>query len=182
MPEGFDSTQYIRSFQQEIGLAKYECYVKNVHIQQNGTNPEAYLRKKLIGNCFEKSHTNYWYFKFCPFMHLTQFRYGIDNVTRIDNFVLGKYSDSPMVQIDRGFSEKWNGGDICVVTGKPRTAQVDYICDLSIDIDGRVTSISEPSFCNYLVKFHTPHVCGFPNITNEELATIDCFNVDYFPK
>jgi protein OS-9 len=139
--------------------------------------PKDYLKSKLRGLCFEVTHTQYWYYRFCPFRDLTQFRYEDDRIAAVDTFVLGRERQNVEYYLEgRKVVGIWGSGDICLVTKKPRTTRVEFICDLSVDDDGMVTSVSETEYCNYLVQFHTQHVCGFENATDEDLSEILCVN------
>jgi len=140
----------------------------------NQDDPESYIKMHLRDKCFEFTHTGYWHFQFCPFSSLSQFRFAEDLVTKIDLFVLGRDSSNNMSVFNEGVSSTWGNGDMCVVTKKPRETTVQYICDLSINDEGAVTSISEPNFCNYLVRFNTQYACAFPNVTSEQLQEILC--------
>lgn len=175
IPSDFDSSKFSRSFEYNLGDSIYKCYIAENQTPKTKETPEEYLKSILLGNCFQMTHTDYWYYTFCPFKSLSQFRYADDKVTHIDTFTLGKESHGKYEIIDRGIATNWTNGDICAVNKKPRKTRVEFICDMSRDDDGSVTSISEPSFCHYLVKFHTQHACAFPNITNENLYQINCY-------
>ena len=168
--------EYQDSFDFLYETENYKCIIKEHQTPVTKEDPTNYLKRILSGKCFEMTHTFFWYFKFCPFQNLTQYRYDEKKSDlKIDNFVLGKYHGDSLVKNKRGFSDQFNGGDNCNANSKPRTAKIEYICDMSIDGIGKLASVSEPSFCNYDVHFHTPHACGFKNITSEDLYTIDCY-------
>lgn len=174
-PLDFDQSKFSKSFEYNLGFEKYMCYIAENQTPKTFSSPEEYLKSILHGNCFQMTHTNYWYYRFCPFNSLTQFRFAEDGVTHVDTFTLGKETQGSYEFIDRGVATNWTNGDICAINKSPRKTRVEYICDMSHDDDGTVTSISEPSFCHYLVKFHTQHACAFPNITNENLNLINCY-------
>ncbi|OHS99082.1 hypothetical protein TRFO_34569 [Tritrichomonas foetus] len=180
IPTNFDPKIYDSNFTQNLGNIVYRCFQRSNQTPHTDSTPEEYLKASLSGSCFEYTHTNYWFFRFCPFKSLTQFRYAENNVTRIDIFNLGIDTNQTFDKIHRGFGANWTGGDICVINKKPRTSRIEYICDMSLDSDGNVTSISEPAFCTYLARFHTPLACGFPGVTDENLTTIDCFQEKSF--
>jgi protein OS-9 len=167
------------SFEKQVGSSKFRCYVEENQTPRTDSNPEKYLRSVLLRTCYEMTATNYWYYKFCPFRDLSQFRYADDRITRIDVFKLAQeHETTQYAVVDRALVANWTGGDMCVVTRKSRTARVELVCDMSTDDDGRLVSVSEPTFCHYLVRFHTQHACVFPNITTEELAVVTCIKQD----
>lgn len=176
MPDRFDEKQAVRWFDNDLMPSRqYRCYVFNDRNPQTNLTPTEYLRNKLFGSCFQFTHTHYWYYDFCPFNNLQQYRFAENNQTRIDIFNLGK--DSSIYSIEGHLVYGiWTDGDYCVVTRKPRTTRIEFVCDMSEDSDGSLISISESSICNYLVRFHTPHACAFKNITNERLSEIVCVN------
>lgn len=178
IPADFDSSKFSRSFDYNLGDSTYKCYIAENQTPKTSMSPEEYLKSILLGNCFQMTHTDYWYYTFCPFKSLEQFRFAEDKVTHIDTFTLGKESNEKYEIIDRGVATNWTNGDICAVSKKPRKTRVEFICDMSNDDDGAVTSISEPTFCHYLVKFNTQHACAFPNITSENLSLINCYQVN----
>jgi len=56
------------------------------------------------------------------------------------------------------YSESYNGGDICDLTGNPRTTEVRYICDKSVY--HAIETVQEMTTCNYLVVVHTKMLCA----------------------
>jgi hypothetical protein len=174
-PDGLDLNSSVSDFLENIGSTMYHCYVHEHQNPNTTLPPSEYLKTVLHGTCTEFTTTNYWFFKFCPFLSLTQFRYASDQITRIDQFTLAKEAaETAYSVVGRNLVADWGGGDICAVTKKPRTARIEYVCDMSSGDDGVITAISEVRFCHYLVQFHTRHACAAPNITTENLAIISC--------
>ena len=171
-PPDFQPQNYVSSFMQKGNNSLYQCYVSKEQNEVNNENPDEFLKKHFEGKCFYFTHTEYWYFHFCPFQNLTQFRYN-EHFVPIDNFTLGVKSKQPLFTLDDAFYEQFEKGDKCIVTGKPRTALIRYTCDQSSDKDV-IVGISESNWCSYYVHVATPQVCRFPYITEEKLVYIDC--------
>jgi protein OS-9 len=176
VPDDFNAATAQLLFLKRIGSKTYTCYMHEHQTPSTDLPPATYLKQNLVvGSCFEYSATGYWYFSFCPFKELTQFRYAEDATTRIDRFRLAAEGQNTSYAVrGRSVVAEWGGGDRCVITKKPRTATIEYVCDMSVDRDGIIASISEPKFCHYLVSYHTRHACAFPNVTQEDLAIITC--------
>jgi hypothetical protein len=175
MPRGFSPSKDTRTFEKRIGDLNYKCYVLENQTPTTQLSPEAYLKSILHPRCFPFTATHYWFFEFCPFNQLRQYRIGDDGQSRVDQFVLAKETSATTYKVEgRALTAAWGAGDICVITKRPRTAKIEFVCDQSADDSGTIESVSEPSFCNYLVKFHTQHACANPNITSESLAAIVC--------
>lgn len=168
---------YNDSFDFLKGTTEYKCIVREHQTPATAKEqPTKYLMEKLSGMCFEMTHTFFWYFRFCPFQNLTQYRFDEKiGDKKIDKFVIGRHQGLPLERTESGFADQFTDGDSCIANNKPRAARVEFVCDLSVEEPGKLASVSEPSFCNYLVRFHTPHVCGFENITNEDLHIIECY-------
>ena len=175
-PVDFNESNYIRKFLFEKGKQNYQCYTSFPVEQPNVDNPEDYLRSKLNSSCFTFTHTNYWYFQFCPFKSLSQYRYA-NKGNKIDNFVLGSENFEKGNITESGMAFNWKNGDICQATKHPRQVRIEYICDQSTDEEGVLTSVSEPDFCQYIVHFHTPYACVIPNVTNETVFNVDCYTI-----
>lgn len=56
--------------------------------------------------------------------------------------------------------QRWDGGTICDMTGKPRSVEVQYHCS-TIATD-HIALLRETSICEYLVVIHTPSLCSEP--------------------
>ena len=175
-PSNFNRSNYLQTKIYNLGNDTYTCYFAPENNPHTDQAPDQYLKSKLLNKCYDITHTGYWFFTFCPFKNLIQYRFDDNGVHRIDLFTLGKEDSNQYDIIERGVATNWTNGDTCVVDKKPRKTRVEYICDLSNNDDGKLTSISEPNYCQYLVKFHTQHACAFPNMTHESLTDIVCIS------
>ena len=176
-PSNFQESKYSQPFTKQVEKVKYNCYVsKEPRSEQTVSDPEEYLKSHLSGTCQTFTHTKYWYFSFCPFSNLTQYRFDNTLINKIDNFLLGSDDNQKSKIIKNGIAFDWLNGDICFATKKPRTVHVEYICDHSVSSEGVVASISESSFCNYIVKYNTRLACAVPNVHNESVYDIECYS------
>ena len=176
-PESFDESLYSRSFTKQVEKVEYNCYLsKNPNNEKTDLDPVEYLSMQLNGTCQTFTHTKYWYFYFCPFESLSQYRFQEGTNNKIDNFILGTHDNQKPIFTRDGVSFEWTNGDICYATKKPRTVRVDYICDYSTTNEGIVSSISEPSYCNYIVKYNTHYACAVPKVSNESVYDINCYS------
>lgn len=173
-PKDFKIKKFESNFSQIYQNHSYTCYVGRPVNSSIYPQTLSELQQNLIGQCFEFTHTGYWYFKFCPFKILNQFRYEPLNQIPTDNFILGQEDDSKPKSIYNGISYDWNNGDKCVVTNRPRHTKIEYICDRSTSEIGYIAAISEPDYCEYLVQFHTPYVCGLNDDKRKFLSEIVC--------
>ena len=114
-PTDFNESKYSKPYVTTYHNIKYFCYPHKLAIQNiTDVTPQEYLKTKLDGVCYEFTHTQYWYFKFCPFHKLYQYRYNIDNITRLDNFQLGHETSSNKYTISqKGITTIWENGDMC---------------------------------------------------------------------
>jgi len=68
-------------------------------------------------------------------------------------------------------------GSSCDLTGKLRTCEVRFYCEPNADVTV-ITSIKEPSSCNYIIRVDTPLLCKHPKYISkldEETEKILCF-------
>lgn len=151
------------------------CYIDNNDKVVLDLNEEVdHLKKIFSKRCYDFSPNDYWYYEFCPFKHLKQYRFS-DSAIKIDFFMLGSHSDDDMyVQVGDGVQTSWKNGDICTVDNRPRRVKVVYECDESSNADGFVASVTELEFCSYLLKFYTEHVCHILPVSKRETIDVYC--------
>lgn len=63
------------------------------------------------------------------------------------------------------------GGGLCDLTGKPRTAEIRFVCDP--ELMHAFEALSETSTCNYLVVVHTTYLCEHAAFKTESRVTKD---------
>ncbi|PLW22074.1 hypothetical protein PCANC_23403 [Puccinia coronata f. sp. avenae] len=63
-------------------------------------------------------------------------------------------------QQKRYLVQRWDGGTICDMTGKPRSVEVQFHCS-TLGSD-HIALLRETSLCEYLLVIHTPRLCSEP--------------------
>eukprot|EP00041_Stephanoeca_diplocostata_P020328 m.453034 g.453034 ORF g.453034 m.453034 type:complete len:364 (+) comp21545_c0_seq1:65-1156(+) len=71
----------------------------------------------------------------------------------------------------RYYSEVMDGGGLCDLTGKPRTAEIRFVCDP--ELMHAFEALSETSTCNYLVVVHTSYLCDHASFRTENRVSKD---------
>mmetsp|Transcript_31818 Transcript_31818/g.70690 ORF Transcript_31818/g.70690 Transcript_31818/m.70690 type:complete len:390 (-) Transcript_31818:180-1349(-) len=136
-----------------------------------------------------------WTYEMCYKKQARQFRqHAIPNPTRVgshdavaEDFSCGKYSPelNPSMEIKfdgssasqpiKYVSHVLGGGQSCVMTGLPRTAEVRFTCMRDIR-DNTIVSVKEFPTCNYVFTVATPFLCNHPEfkLPPEKLYTVVC--------
>ncbi|CAH7666384.1 hypothetical protein BY996DRAFT_4638817 [Phakopsora pachyrhizi] len=78
-----------------------------------------------------------------------------DSVLRSEDFGEDEEFGQKMYLVQR-----WEGGTICDMTGKPRSVEVQFHC--STVATDHIALLRETSICEYLVVIHTPRLCSEP--------------------
>ena len=170
-----NKTKWLRSFSTTKNGRNFECFEKNSTISINKEVAYSHMEEKLKGTCRVFTHTGHWYYQFCPFDGITQYRY--NNGEKIDVFNIGKFENNKFTEKNNGISMFLSNGDTCKVTNSPRKAEINFICDMSYDDEGDIASISETQFCDYKINYHTQYACAFSD-KREEVHDIYCVSKD----
>ncbi|KAJ9113900.1 hypothetical protein QFC19_000094 [Naganishia cerealis] len=82
----------------------------------------------------------------------------------------GAEPEIELVQNSQGryLVQKWSGGTICDMTGRPRRIEIQFHCRMG-GVD-EISSIKEIATCQYLLTVHSPHLCSLPGF---HIPTID---------
>ncbi|KAF8943624.1 Protein OS-9 [Haplosporangium gracile] len=70
--------------------------------------------------------------------------------------------------------QRWEDGDICKETGRPRKVEVQFQC---ASVDDSIQVAMEPSTCNYIMVIYSPNLCkdpAFESIPTPEANKIEC--------
>lgn len=59
----------------------------------------------------------------------------------------------------RYLSQRFEGGDVCDLTGRPRTIEIQYHCSPGTTAD-RIGWVKEVTTCTYLMVVYTPRLCS----------------------
>lgn len=73
----------------------------------------------------------------------------------------------------RYVAHRYSGGEVCELTGSPRSAEVRFTCGGQ---DTLLTSVKEPASCSYVVTVTTPRLCKHPGFQQQPVpaALIQC--------
>lgn len=93
------------------------------------------------------------------------------------------WHDADEFEQKRYLVQRWEGGTICDMTGKPRAVEVQFHCS-TVGTD-HIALLRETSICEYLLVIHTPRLCSEPLFLDgsarragidgsEDLGKIDC--------
>jgi len=119
----------------------------------------------------------WWTYEFCHGKHVRQFHQEQDGSIPAQ-FLLGQ--DVGMTSGIPGsdyYSEEYEAGSVCDLTGKARTCEIKFYCAQNSDVSV-FTSIKEPSSCNYEIRIDTPLLCKHPKYKSKletETERILCF-------
>jgi len=119
----------------------------------------------------------WWTYEFCYGKHVRQFHQEQDGSVPAQ-FLLGQdLGTTSGVPSSDFYSEEYESGSICDLTGKHRTCEVRFYCSSQGDVSV-FTSIKEPSSCNYIIRIDTPLLCKHPKYKSKldtEPEKILCF-------
>jgi len=162
----------------------FQCSVPFLqpHVEEKDTVPEdtsmevAPFLKALRDTCIYRWE-GWWTYEFCYGKHIRQFHQEQDG-TIPAQFYLGH--DRGLTSGAPGpdyYSEEYESGSDCDLTEKGRTCEVRFYCDPNTD-GSILSSVKEPSSCNYVVRIDTPLLCKHPKYVSkleEETEKIICF-------
>ncbi|XP_058962741.2 endoplasmic reticulum lectin 1 [Pocillopora verrucosa] len=114
--------------------------------------------------CLVGGGSGWWKYEFCYGKQVTQFHQEA-NGPRI-NILLGKWVENAHISWKK---DKWAGdgyidhfysaGDVCDLTGKPRSVVVRLKCKESTHLQEVALSLTEPSTCEYILRVESPIIC-----------------------
>ncbi|XP_027060593.1 endoplasmic reticulum lectin 1-like [Pocillopora damicornis] len=114
--------------------------------------------------CLVGGGSGWWKYEFCYGKQVTQFHQEA-NGPRI-NILLGKWVENAHISWKK---DKWagdgyidhfySGGDVCDLTGKPRSVVVRLKCKESTHLQEVALSLTEPSTCEYILRVESPIIC-----------------------
>jgi len=154
------------------------------------------LLRSLERRCFHK-FTTWWRYKFCFGVSITQFheeqlqiKGDASGETQVEAAIsaehnLGKYDPSKRnLHVFDKFgpesayiSETYVDGDVCTLTGKPRTTEIRYRCGEGERASwGFIVSLTEVETCSYQIVLEVSEVCQHPSfkIEKDPVSSIDC--------
>ncbi|XP_044165025.1 endoplasmic reticulum lectin 1-like isoform X2 [Acropora millepora] len=108
---------------------------------------------------------SWWKYQFCYGKQVTQFHE--DGSGPRINILLGKWNKEAHIKwkkdrkkITSTYTDHfYSGGEICDITGNPRTVQVRLKCKESKHVQEVALSLTEPRTCEYVLTVESPIIC-----------------------
>ncbi|XP_054859447.1 protein OS-9 [Eublepharis macularius] len=168
---------------------KYECRLPAAAVkihQEKDEDPQSYtglgvselLKPMEAAPCLIKTK-DWWTYKFCYGKHIQQYHMEESEI-KGDILYLGYYQSafdwdnetakaSKQHKLKRYHSQTYVNGSKCNLNGKPRDAEVRFMCEEgSSDYIARV---DEPQSCSYVLTVHTTRICNHPFLRPPSSAT-----------
>uniref|UniRef100_A0ACB8EPF6 Uncharacterized protein n=1 Tax=Sphaerodactylus townsendi TaxID=933632 RepID=A0ACB8EPF6_9SAUR len=158
---------------------KYECRLPAAAVkihQEKDEDPQSYtglgvselLKPMEAAPCLIKTK-DWWTYKFCYGKHIQQYHME-DSEIKGDVLYLGYYQSafdwdnetakaSKQHKLKRYHSQTYVNGSKCNLNGKPREAEVRFLCEEG----SRATTspdVDEPQSCSYVLTVHTTRICN----------------------
>ncbi|CAK6443256.1 unnamed protein product [Pipistrellus nathusii] len=116
---------------------------------------------------------DWWTYEFCYGRHIQQYHME-DSEIKGEVLYLGYYQSafdwddetakaSKQHRLKRYHSQTYGNGSQCDLNGRPREAEVRFICDEGAGISGDyIDRVDEPLSCSYVLTIRTPRLCPHP--------------------
>ncbi|GAB1295645.1 Protein OS-9 [Apodemus speciosus] len=116
---------------------------------------------------------DWWTYEFCYGRHIQQYHME-DSEIKGDVLSLGYYQSafnwddetakaSKQHRLKRYHSQTYGNGSKCDLNGKPREAEVRFLCDEGAGISGDyIDRVDEPFSCSYVLTIRTSRLCPHP--------------------
>ncbi|KAM6153081.1 protein OS-9 isoform 1-T1 [Erethizon dorsatum] len=116
---------------------------------------------------------DWWTYQFCYGRHIQQYHME-DSEIKGDILYLGYYQSafdwddetakaSKQHRLKRYHSQTYGNGSKCDLNGRPREAEVRFLCDEGTGISGDyIDRVDEPLSCSYVLTIRTPRLCSHP--------------------
>nr|XP_051688856.1 protein OS-9 isoform X2 [Oryctolagus cuniculus] len=116
---------------------------------------------------------DWWTYEFCYGRHIQQYHME-DSEIKGEVLYLGYYQSafdwddetakaSKQHRLKRYHSQTYGNGSKCDLNGRPREAEVRFLCDDSAGISGDyIDRVDEPLSCSYVLTIRTPRLCPHP--------------------
>jgi len=132
--------------------------------------------ESLLETCIYRWE-GWWTYEFCYGKHVRQFHQEQDGSIP-SQYLLGQdVGTTSGAPADDFYSEEYESGSFCDVTGKGRTCELRFHCAPHSEVSV-IYSLSEPSSCNYVMRIDTPLLCKHPKYKSKlesETEKILCF-------
>ncbi|XP_054435978.1 protein OS-9 isoform X1 [Pteronotus mesoamericanus] len=116
---------------------------------------------------------DWWTYEFCYGRHIQQYHME-DSEIKGEILYLGYYQSafdwddetakaSKQHRLKRYHSQTYGNGSKCDLNGRPREAEVRFLCDEGAGISGDyIDRVDEPLSCSYVLTIRTPRLCPHP--------------------
>ncbi|KAG8514158.1 Protein OS-9 [Galemys pyrenaicus] len=116
---------------------------------------------------------DWWTYEFCYGRHIQQYHME-DSEIKGEILYLGYYQSafdwddetakaSKQHRLKRYHSQSYGNGSKCDLNGKPREAEVRFLCDEGAGVSGDyIDRVDEPLSCSYVLTIRTPRLCPHP--------------------
>ncbi|KAM6215555.1 protein OS-9 [Rhynchocyon petersi] len=116
---------------------------------------------------------DWWTYEFCYGRHIQQYHME-DSEIKGEVLYLGYYQSafnwddetakaSKQHRLKRYHSQTYGNGSKCDLNGRPREAEVRFLCDEGAGISGDyIDRVDEPLSCSYVLTIRTPRLCFHP--------------------
>ncbi|XP_004481338.3 protein OS-9 isoform X4 [Dasypus novemcinctus] len=116
---------------------------------------------------------DWWTYEFCYGRHIQQYHME-DSEIKGEVLYLGYYQSafdwddetakaSKQHRLKRYHSQTYGNGSKCDLNGRPREAEVRFLCDEGASISGDyIDRVDEPLSCSYVLTIRTPRLCPHP--------------------
>ncbi|KAI7881080.1 L domain-like protein, partial [Lichtheimia hyalospora FSU 10163] len=137
-------------------------------------------------NCLYYPTPGYWTYEYCHDKHVRQFH--LDrNALQGDQRQISAASNSPSqhdhspitslrhVGDQRYLVQQWTGGTKCDLTGKPRSIEIQFHCDMQAN--DRISMFQEVATCQYQMTITTPRLCEemmLASTSHSDVNKIEC--------
>jgi len=173
-------------------LDKFYCViptpviVNNVEKLPSVEELQSDIEKTLEDEAFKSKCTyrmeGWWYYEFCYGSQIRQFHQEgttANNIKVTQENYLGRAPKESYVNAHSlVYTEVYDGGSHCDITGKPRRTTVNFICNTA-EPQTTISKIEESSTCQYVISVTTPHLCKiYPFAPKQVYTSIVCYNTE----
>ncbi|XP_042307465.1 protein OS-9 isoform X2 [Sceloporus undulatus] len=168
---------------------KYECRLPAAAVkihQDKEEDPQSYtglgiselLKPMEAAPCLIKTK-DWWTYEFCYGKHIQQYHMEESEI-KGDILYLGYYQSafdwgnetakaSKQHKLKRYHSQTYVNGSKCNLNGKPREAEVRFLCEEGSG--DYIARVDEPQSCSYVLTVHTTRICHHPFLRPPSTAT-----------
>jgi hypothetical protein len=159
--------------------------VDSIDTLQSHMEDFSLLIKLTLGSSCLFHQGGYWTYGLCSLNEFAQFNGDPQKYSNNElyTYVLGRgnpSTETPELQVKREYGTTMlaylmNNGSICDVTGRPRTVEVQFVCDMET-AGVKLHWVKEYRTCHYLARVSIPQLCDnqLMKLNGESFAEITC--------